>query len=239
MSIMGYDDGSGTSGSGGGSMGFITSILQRLGTGLGKAVKPVDQGATSAQRQGRPVFNVGATGQPQDNSAADPQTTGMGLPSPVQGSSGSGWADSLAGGIRQAAQAYHQRSYNNLANSYAQQMNSAGFAVNPSNYNQGPSWATNAPLGAGAQDEDLALENGASLQDASSMTGAASSTGAGAGSSGTSAQGAGSIISSLLGSFSKGIQETSNKQLQDAMKPNAVAPLKSPSYQPVILNRGY
>jgi hypothetical protein len=36
---MGYDDGSGDSGLGGGSMGFITSILQRLGTGLGKVVK--------------------------------------------------------------------------------------------------------------------------------------------------------------------------------------------------------
>lgn len=220
-------------------MGFITSILQRLGTGLGKAVKPVDQGATSFQRQARPMFNIGATGQPQDNSAADPQTTGMGLPAPVQSSASSDWSDTLAGGIKQAAQAYHQRSYNNLANSYSQQMNNAGFATSPSDYNQGPSWATNAPLGSGAQDEDLALEQGASLQDASAMTDAASSTGAGSGSSGMSAQGAGSIISSLLGSFAKGIQETSNKQLQDAMKPNVVAPLKSPNYQPVILNRGY
>jgi hypothetical protein len=234
---MGYDDGSGDSGLGGGSMGFITSILQRLGTGLGKVVKPVDQGATSFQRQGRPMFNVGATGQPQDNSAVDPQTTGMGLPSPVQSSAGSGWADSLAGGIKQAAQAYHQRSYNNLANSYAQQMNNAGFATSPSDYNQGPSWATNAPLGAGAQDEDLALESGASLQDASAMTGAASSTGAGSG-GGMGAQ-AGGMISSLIGAYANQMKDMSNKELQEAMRPNVVAPLRSPNYQPVLLNRRY
>jgi hypothetical protein len=237
VSIMGYDDGSGAYGYGGGSMGVITSILQRLGTGLGKAVRPVDQGATSVQRQGRPMFNVGATGQPQDNSAVDPQNTGMGLPAPVQSSASSDWSDTLAGGIKQAVQAYHQRSYNNQANSYAQQMNNAGFATSPSDYNQGPSWATNAPLGAGAQDEDLAIEQGASLQDASAMTDAASSTGAGAG--GGAGAGAGGMISSLIGAYAKQMKETSDKQLQQAMRPIVVAPLMSPNYQPVLLNRGY
>jgi hypothetical protein len=47
------------------------------------------------------------------------------------------------------------------------------------------------------------------------------------------------MISSLIGAYANQMKDMSNKELQEAMRPNVVAPLRSPNYQPVLLNRRY